>query len=160
MPHKAFPAPPRQNTSVWCKTRHKTVEFGDPETRRVAENSGNSKRTQTRIITECSNGDVQVLRTVKNGVSTLWMHQVKAVSFTLHQMLKYPHGKGVAIVFRNSSIHPPPEVTTPVLEIVHGDEDVFLSGFSLAEARVVQNILAIDEGLYVSAQSVYLTNKL
>ena len=45
-----------------------------------------------------------------------WLHQVKAVSSTLHQMLKYPHGKGVAIVFGNSSIHPPPEVSTPVLE--------------------------------------------
>ena len=31
-----------------------------------AEASGNSKRTQTWIITECSNGDVLVLRTVKN----------------------------------------------------------------------------------------------
>ena len=70
MPHKAFPAPPRQNTSVWCKTRHKTVESRDPEARRVAETSGNSRRTQTWMITECSNGDVQVLRTVKNGVST------------------------------------------------------------------------------------------
>ena len=42
-----------------------------------AESSGNSKRTQTWIITECSNGDVQVLRTVKNGVSTvapLWQN--------------------------------------------------------------------------------------
>ncbi|KAF5949267.1 hypothetical protein HYC85_011260 [Camellia sinensis] len=38
-----------------------------------AETSGNSKRTQTWIITECPNGDVQVLRTVKNGVSTLMM---------------------------------------------------------------------------------------
>ncbi|KAF5931264.1 hypothetical protein HYC85_032137 [Camellia sinensis] len=35
-----------------------------------AETSGNSKRTQTWKITVCSNGDVQALRTVKNGVST------------------------------------------------------------------------------------------
>ncbi|KAF5934572.1 hypothetical protein HYC85_030743 [Camellia sinensis] len=89
-----------------------------------------------------------------------WLHQVKAVSSTLHQMLKYPHGKGVAIVFGNSSIHPPPEVSTPVLEIEHGTEDVFLSGFTLAEAQVVQNIMAVNEGVYVSAQSVYLMNKL
>lgn len=89
-----------------------------------------------------------------------WLHQVNAVSSTLHQMLKYPHGKEVAIVFENSSIHPPPEVSTLVLDIEHGAEDVFLSGFTLAEARVVQNILAVDEGLYVSAQSVYLMNKL
>lgn len=75
-------------------------------------------------------------------------------------MLKYPHEKGMAIVFRNSSIHPLPEVTTPMLEINHGEEDVFLSGFTLAEARVVQNILAADEGLYFSAQSVYFMNKL
>ncbi|GMP85134.1 hypothetical protein CsSME_00038413 [Camellia sinensis var. sinensis] len=31
------------------------VKFGDPEARRVAETSGNSKRTQTWMITECSN---------------------------------------------------------------------------------------------------------
>jgi len=89
-----------------------------------------------------------------------WLHQVNAVSSTLHQILKYPYGKGVAIVFGNSSFHPPSEVFTPVLEIEHGMEDVFLSGFTLAEAWVVQNILAVDEGLYVSAQSVYLMNKL
>ena len=75
-------------------------------------------------------------------------------------MLKYPHRKGVAIVFGNSSIHPPPEVSTPVLEIEHGTEDVFLSGFTLAEARVVQNIMAVNEGMYVSAHSAYLMIKL
>ena len=74
--------------------------------------------------------------------------------------MKYPHRKGVAIVFVNSSIHPPLEVSTPVLEIEHGMEVVVLSGFTLAEARVVQNILAVNEGVYVSAQSVYLMNKL
>ncbi|XP_028084928.1 uncharacterized protein LOC114286047 [Camellia sinensis] len=77
-----------------------------------------------------------------------WLLLVKAISSTLHQMLKYPHGKRVATVFGNSSIHPPPKVTTSVLEIGHGEEDVFLSGFSLAEARVVQNILATNEGIY------------
>ena len=35
-----------------------------------------------------------------------WLHQVKAVSSTLHQMLKYPHGKGVAIFLGiRQSIH-------------------------------------------------------
>ncbi|GMP31476.1 hypothetical protein CsSME_00005674 [Camellia sinensis var. sinensis] len=43
MAHKPFPAPPRQCTSVWCKTRHKTVESRDPEARCVAETSGNSR---------------------------------------------------------------------------------------------------------------------
>ncbi|KAF5934632.1 hypothetical protein HYC85_030803 [Camellia sinensis] len=89
-----------------------------------------------------------------------WLHQVKAVSSTLHQMLKYHHGKVVAIVLGNSSVHPLPEVTTLVLEIVHGKEDVFFSRFTLAEARAVQPILAADEGLYVSAQSIYFMNKL
>lgn len=89
-----------------------------------------------------------------------YLHQVKAVSSILHYMLKYHHGKGVAIVFGNSSIHPSLEVTTPVLEIVHGEEDVFLSSFTLVEARVVQTILAADESLYISAQSIYFMNKL
>ncbi|GMP87932.1 hypothetical protein CsSME_00040106 [Camellia sinensis var. sinensis] len=52
-------------------------------------------------------------------------------------MLKYPHERGVATVFGNSSIHLPLEVTTPLLEINHGDEDTFLSGFTLAKAQVV-----------------------
>lgn len=85
---------------------------------------------------------------------------MKAVSSTLHQKLKYPYGNGVAIVFGNSSMHPPPEVTTLVLEIDHGEEDVFLLGFTLVKAWIVQNIFAADEGLYVSAQSIYFMNKL
>lgn len=89
-----------------------------------------------------------------------WLHHVKVASSTLHQMLKYPYEAGVAIVFRNSSIHSPPEVTTPMLEINHCDEDVFLLGFTLAEARVVQTILAVHEDMYASAQSIYFMNKL
>ena len=69
--YNPYPSSQRQNKSVWCQTKHKIVEFGDPEARRVAAPSGNSKRTQTWMVTECSNGDVQVLRTVKNGVSTV-----------------------------------------------------------------------------------------
>lgn len=49
-----------------------------------------------------------------------WLHHVKVFSSTLHQMLKYPHEGGVTIVFGNSSIHPPSEVTMPMLEINHG----------------------------------------
>ncbi|KAF5934654.1 hypothetical protein HYC85_030825 [Camellia sinensis] len=64
-----------------------------------------------------------------------------------------PYGKGVAIVFGNSSIHPPPVVTIPVLEMVHGEEDIFISGFTFVEAQVVQNIMTIDESIYVSARS-------
>ncbi|GMP47060.1 hypothetical protein CsSME_00014988 [Camellia sinensis var. sinensis] len=72
-------------------------------------------------------------------------------------MLKYPHE---GIVFGNSSVHPPPGGTTPLLEINHGDEDVFLSGFTLVEAQMVQTILVEDKGMYVSAQSIYFMNKL
>ena len=74
MANKPFPVLQSKNTSVWCKTKHKTVKSRDPEARRVAKTSGNSRRTQTWMITECSNGDVQVLRAVKNGVSTMSLH--------------------------------------------------------------------------------------
>ena len=37
---------------------------------------------------------------------------------------------------------------------------MFLFGFTLAEAQVIQNILAADECVYVNAQLVYLMNKL
>ena len=69
--HKPLAAPQKINISVCCKTKHKTVESRDLETRRVAETSRNSRWTQTRMITECSISDVQVLRTVKNRVSTV-----------------------------------------------------------------------------------------
>ncbi|XP_028068640.1 uncharacterized protein LOC114271226 [Camellia sinensis] len=70
---------------------------------------------------------------------------MKVVSSNLHQMLKYPHEGGVATVVGNSSILPPLEVTIPLLEINHADEDVFLSRFTLAEAQVIQTILVEDE---------------
>ena len=66
-----FPPSEAQNTSPWCKTKHRTGKLRDPEAKCAAEASGNSKRTQTWMIIERSNGDVQVLRTVKNGVSTV-----------------------------------------------------------------------------------------
>ncbi|GMP67042.1 hypothetical protein CsSME_00027165 [Camellia sinensis var. sinensis] len=88
------------------------------------------------------------------------LHQIKVVSSTLHQLVKYPYGRGIATFFGNSSIHPPPEVITPLLEIQHGGEDVFLSGFTLAEAQLVQTLVAEDEGVYVSAQSIYFMSKL
>ncbi|GMP96864.1 hypothetical protein CsSME_00045324 [Camellia sinensis var. sinensis] len=64
-----FPPSEAQNTSPWCKTKHRIGKLRDSEARCAAEASENSKRTQTWMITERSNGDVQVLRTVKNGVS-------------------------------------------------------------------------------------------
>ena len=70
MANKPFLAPQKENTSVWCKTKLKTVESRAPEATRVAKTSENSKQTQIGMITEHSNGDVHVLRTVKNGVST------------------------------------------------------------------------------------------
>ncbi|KAF5953727.1 hypothetical protein HYC85_006583 [Camellia sinensis] len=47
---QAILCPPKQ------KHKHKTVKLRDPEARRVAETSGISRRTQTRMITEYSNG--------------------------------------------------------------------------------------------------------
>ena len=67
----SLPLPSNAKThKSWCKTKHRTSRLRGPEARRAAGTSGNSKRTQTWIITERSNGDVQVLRMVKNGVST------------------------------------------------------------------------------------------
>ena len=47
----------------------KTNKLRDPKARRATETFGNSKRTRAWMIIECSNDDVQVLKTVKNGVS-------------------------------------------------------------------------------------------
>lgn len=71
MAYKLFPTLRSKTTSVWYKTKHKTNKSRGLEVRRVAETSENSRRTQKRVIIECSNDDVQVLRTVKNGVSTI-----------------------------------------------------------------------------------------
>ena len=80
------------STSPTLPLQGKTQVFGaKPDTKRLsseilrwgtrAETSGNSERTQSWIITECSNGDVQVLRTVKNGVSTPLTFLVKIQLF-------------------------------------------------------------------------------
>ena len=82
-----------------------------------------------------------------------WLNKMRAVSLIVHQLVKYLHIGGIATIFGNSTIHPPPEVQ-------HGSEDVFLSGFSLAEAQLVQTIMAKEEGTHLSAQSVYMMNKL
>lgn len=88
-----------------------------------------------------------------------WLHQIKAVSSTVHQLVKYPFKCGIATVYGNSTFHPPQGTATPVLEIMHGKEDVFLSGFLLTEAWVVQTIMAEGDGTYVNAQSIYMMNK-
>ncbi|GMP68869.1 hypothetical protein CsSME_00028331 [Camellia sinensis var. sinensis] len=66
-----------------------------------------------------------------------WLHQMKAVSSIVHQLVKCPYDGGIATVFANSPILPPPKATTPVLEINHGEEDVFLFRFTLAKAQLV-----------------------
>ena len=68
---QAIPCPHKQNTSVWSTTKHKTNKSRGLEARRATEISENLRRTRIWMITECSKGDVQVLRTVKNGVSTV-----------------------------------------------------------------------------------------
>ncbi|KAF5941257.1 hypothetical protein HYC85_022424 [Camellia sinensis] len=69
MANKPFPALRSNHTSVWSTTKHKTNKSKGLEARRAAETSENSRRTRTWIIIKCSNDDVQVLRTVKNGVA-------------------------------------------------------------------------------------------
>ena len=59
-----------KTTCPWSTTKHNTDKLRDPKARHAAETFGNSKRTRAWMIIECSNDDVQVLRTVKNGVST------------------------------------------------------------------------------------------
>ncbi|KAL7181327.1 hypothetical protein ACSBR1_040249 [Camellia fascicularis] len=84
---------------------------------------------------------------------------MKVVSSMVHQLVKYPFKDVIAIVYDNSAIYPPQGTTAPLLEIIHEEENVFLSGFSLAEARLVQTIMAEDDGNYVSTQSIYMMNK-
>ncbi|KAF5941795.1 hypothetical protein HYC85_019437 [Camellia sinensis] len=57
----------------YCNKEHnraKQCTFAGSKTKRSTEDFGRSKRTQTSIIIECTNDDVQALRMVKNGVST------------------------------------------------------------------------------------------
>ncbi|KAF5931791.1 hypothetical protein HYC85_027962 [Camellia sinensis] len=58
-----------KTTSPWSTTKHKTNKLRGSKARRTTETFGNSKRTRAWMIIECSNDDVQVLRTVKNRVS-------------------------------------------------------------------------------------------
>ncbi|CAL5419199.1 unnamed protein product [Camellia sinensis] len=70
MANKPLSSLKSKNTSLWSTTKHKTDKLRDLEARHATETSGNSKRTRAWMIIECSDDDVQVLRTVKNGVST------------------------------------------------------------------------------------------
>ena len=70
-PTSYFPPSKAKQQVFDAKTKHKTNKSRGLEARRVAEPFENSRRTQTWVIIECSNDDVQVLRTVKNGVSTV-----------------------------------------------------------------------------------------
>ena len=56
-------------------------------------------------------------------------------------------------------MHSSQGTTTPLLDIIHGEEDGFLSGFSLEEARLVQIIMAEGDGDYVSVHSIHMMNK-
>ena len=69
-PTSYFPPSEAKTQVLGGKTKHKTGKSRGLEVRRIAETSENSRRTQTWVIIECSNDDVQVLRIVKNGVST------------------------------------------------------------------------------------------
>ena len=71
-----------KTTSPWSTTKHKIDKLRDPKARRAVETFGNSKRTRAWMIIECSNDDVQVLRTVKNGVSTANQSKYNSISKT------------------------------------------------------------------------------
>ncbi|KAF5954298.1 hypothetical protein HYC85_007154 [Camellia sinensis] len=90
--------PPRKNTSVWCKTRHNTVESRDPEVRRATETSGNSRRTQTRLyrdinlvnnkgfhmtITNCNNFVVECLNITHLKIARIHMASILAILIKL-----------------------------------------------------------------------------
>ena len=70
MANKPSPSLRSKTTSPWSTTKHKIVKLRDPKARCAAETFRNSRRTRAWMITECSNDDIQVLRTVKNGAST------------------------------------------------------------------------------------------
>ena len=69
-PTSYFPPSEAKQQVFGAKPNTKIDKSRGLEVRRVSETSENSRRTHTRVIIECSNDDVQVLRTVKNGVST------------------------------------------------------------------------------------------
>ncbi|XP_028055312.1 uncharacterized protein LOC114259500 [Camellia sinensis] len=76
-----------------------------------------------------------------------WLHQMNTVLSTMHQSVKYLDKMGIAIVFGCLSINSQLEVMTPLLEIWHGEDDVFLSRFTLAEAQLVYEEEWVDPGM-------------
>ncbi|KAF5942214.1 hypothetical protein HYC85_019856 [Camellia sinensis] len=119
-------------------------EFGDPEARRVAETSGNSKRTQTWMITGCSNGDVQVLRMVKNG----------AIAKKLDEL----SGKGVTTIIGGGD-------SVAAVEKV-GAADVMShistgggASLELLEGKELTGVLALDEATLVTAPKSMMLEK-
>ena len=83
--------PQNRNTSPWSTTKHKIDKLRDPKARRVAETFGNSKWTRAWMIIECSNDDVQVLRTVKKWVSTYLRRNLITTRLQKPQGSNRPH---------------------------------------------------------------------
>ncbi|KAF5955570.1 hypothetical protein HYC85_008426 [Camellia sinensis] len=78
------------NTSRWPLAMA-GVKFGDPEARRVAETAGNSKRTQTWMITECLN-DFEPCHAMANNVIATGSGQQCIFRTRTIPDIYHPHG--------------------------------------------------------------------
>lgn len=90
-----------------------------------------------------------------------WLHRpdVMVVPSTLHQKIILGLGSRILIIYGDSGIHPHIEDNAPLREIMHGEEDVALGGFSLVTSGKVYTI-QMDEDFSISSAALEMMRKM
>lgn len=75
-----------------------------------------------------------------------WINEVKGVSSTLHQMIKFLYGNCIVTVMAEKYVGQGKESDVPLLEIRHeGDGELLLSGFRIEPQAQVLNLDYVKE---------------
>ncbi|KAH7836661.1 hypothetical protein Vadar_004049 [Vaccinium darrowii] len=90
-----------------------------------------------------------------------WLHHpdIMAVPSSLHQKVQLGLAAGTLTIYGESGIRPHVSDNAPVLEIIHGEEDVALGGFSFDTAGAVLTI-KMDEDFSVSSTVIEMMRKM
>lgn len=89
-----------------------------------------------------------------------WLHRsdVMGVTSTLHQKLILGLDSGILIIHGDFGICPHSEDNSPLLEIMHGEEDIAMGGFAVV-TEIVCTIRA-DDGFLVSSEALEIMQRM
>lgn len=90
-----------------------------------------------------------------------WLHHpnIMSVPSSLHQKVQLGLAEGSFTIYGDSGIYPHAADNAPILEIIHGEEDVTLGGFSFDTVDDVHTI-KIDEDFMISSVAVKMMKKM